>query len=237
MAVIKDKETPEEKQELSGAKQVWANIKLIWANRQYRSAIKLFLYLIFMATVLIMINMNTSQNINNQVNIKTPLELFGDLDNYQYQTIINKNNELTVLDGNYFNSENNFTVNNIDYKYKDNQIYLKLTNEVLTTESVLFNVFNLTPTTLQRMINKSEEVSKTNYKNGMIEINYELSVKDFSKIYAGQNINNDEVIAITTRLENNNINRVSLNMINYLKIIDPTINTYLIEINYLDIKE
>lgn len=244
MAVMKDKKTPNKKKEtvkkepkFEGLRNFFGNIKLIWANRQYRSAIKLFLYIIFMIAVLLFIQAGYNQNDNNII-IKTPLESFGDLDNYSYQTVINENNNLTIIDGNHLNGENNFAINGINYFTKDKQVYMVNNNEsVLADLPFIINIFDLTPSTIENMISKSEKVSKTNYKNGMVETNYQLSAKEFAKIYANKDIVSNDFVTITTRLEDNKINRIILNVTNYFKIENPMINTYLIEINYNKQKE
>lgn len=164
--------------------------KEIWSVPRYKALIKLSLYFIFFASIIIYTSIVSSKN-NRSEKILSPLEQMSLKENYKFTINTlnisftgakNKNN----IQINYNNQVNNYDlghIDNIDFEYKEILEYLDLKK-----------VYNL--------IKDKEFDSKTEFKNGTISLNYNL-----------------DNLKITTYEKNNNINKLEIEKINKYEII------------------
>ena len=138
---------------------------------------------------------------------------------YNYVIEIDENNSKITINGIYSDSES-FTYNNNTYTIKDNLVYL---NNVVVDNPIKYNVSDYYYSSIKELIEKSEFIEKTTYKDNSTKTTYNIEVKDFFYNTNYECINNCENNIVISVYESDFINQVTIDLTsvnNYKYIID-----------------
>lgn len=207
--------------------------KDIWNTKQYRAAIRLFLYLFFVVGVLIFLQLSSSRN-PEKVYL-SPLDKFKQANNYEYIYTLTEDTISQTILGIRYQEEENFQITGHQTRYllQNNQLYALLdTGSQLVDKVTSYRMIDVRPNKLAIMIEKGKEISTTNYTTGEEETTYQLSVSEFANIYDGLPIDSEEFITIKVMIKENNIISVTLDLINYRKKYVPTSTQYILKLDY-----
>jgi len=183
----------------------------LWNTPRYRSIIILALYIIFFAFVIASINSSRSTTSGtNKVDIRSA---YAQMHNYRYQANI-KNETEQILVGRVNDNKQLITFNESNYYYNNVHLYkqeesvYKQTNEQLLD----FEIWRMTPSFIDSLIEKGSFESKTEYADGEIANTYLVNVADFIELYFGDETESEEVIRVTLHQNNERILKVELDL-------------------------
>lgn len=185
----------------------------IWGNPRYRSLIILGLYAIFFTFVIMYIR---SLNDNS---LKSPkvidiMEEYKNMDNYQYRATI-KNTDTKVLIGKVDGSNQILNYNNKDYYIVNDKIYTKEDKYIELDEKFLeFDIWKIDPELVNKLLEKGEINSKTEFTDGISAKNYLVKISDFIKLYFGEEIDDDRTINVTIYESSTQVTKVELDVTN-----------------------
>ena len=149
----------------------------ILKNPKKRAIIQLVLYGIFFTIVLIMINTKSNdassyneykeKNIEQNEIINTDTEI----NEYEYEFIIDN----IEIDGNIVDGENTFVIDNITYVKSNDITYNMSTNEQVND----FNIDKYLYNNIEQLIEKSEFIEKTTFKDNSEKTTYLLNDENY----------------------------------------------------------
>ena len=150
--------------------------KKIWSVPRYKALIKLSLYFIFFASIIIYSNVVSKRSNQNEKTL-TPLEKMSLKENYNFtintlDVSFTGNKTGNIIQINYNDKINSYDleeIDNIDFKYKEILEYLDLKK-----------IYNL--------IKDEEFDSKTEFKDGIISLNYKLDNLEITTYENNRNI-------------------------------------------------
>lgn len=147
-------------------------------NPKKRAIMQLFIYGIFFIFVFIVINASSPKEVDyedyvEQKEIENNEEVIpnNQILNYQYSFIINNLN----IEGSLINNENSFTIDNITYIKKDNITYNSNTMEIIDDFDIDKYLYN----NIENLIETSEFVEKTTYKDNSEKITYLVNNEEY----------------------------------------------------------
>ena len=211
----------------------------LWHDPKYKSLIKIGLYLLFILILILIVRVKKAtykpNRINNQQNTninKTIVDKIDSMKNYEYEIVLNINNNTDTLKGIKYNDINEFENIKTSEKYeiKDNIIYKKGTNEKQDLFYINFN--NLSLANIKTYLTDENKKSEISYNNN--EIKKEYNIVDFNIInekYA------NKFVKLNTYENENYIYKIELNIIDLMKEKDKNIINYNITINYNNINQ
>ena len=202
-------------------------------------------YFVFFLIIIFLLRTGYKRNNANPKQVKTGYgedysftELFDQ--NYHFVYKENRNDIETKYEGNSLENNMEFVKSGMpasEYiKYKD-KFYIKDSNLLTWNETInpiIFYPFVL-PSNLKRIINNGEYVSYITYvENKEKDFNYEISNNNIRKVLDLEEIPNDvtKTKVIVKVEENNKVKAITLDLTDYYKINDITINKYIITISY-----
>jgi len=165
-------------------KEKFEILKNIWSVPRYKALIELGLFFIFFLSIFIISKVPSN---NEPVVYKSPLEVFRDKNNYQFQIKINDE----IIEGNFLNDKINLNYNNINYTC-ENQIVEP------TNFPYIDYLIYIDTNYIYNLIANEEIYSKTEFNDGTI-----------SKVYKLDNLE------ITTYELNSQIKKIEINDTNY----------------------
>lgn len=182
-------------------KETLDKLKELWKIPRYKALIQLGLYLLFFTiTFGFMYLIGIISGNKETIAIKTPLENYKEMVNYEYTYNIKINNIDNNITGTKYNDKNEFKYLNNEYYINNKLVYSKKTNEQidkLINFDILFldqnNLFDL-------MTNYSINNKKTVYNNNNSKTEYTISY-------------NSNEINMTTYIEDNYINKITISFI------------------------
>ena len=178
-----------------------------------RAITSLLLYGIFFVIVFLIIA-NSSEVSKNYVPT-TKDEIIG----YNYTIDIEENDNKLLINGVYSDTES-FSYNNNNYVIKDNLIYL---NDVVVDNPIKYNVKDYYYDSIKELIDKSEFIEKTTYKDDSTKTIYNIKVEDFFYNTNYECLNNCLNNIVISVYESDYINQVTIDLTsvnNYKYIID-----------------
>lgn len=205
----------------------------IWKVKQYRSAIKLALYFIFVAGVLIFLQLS-SRSTPYQV-VLSPLEQYEQANNYEYTYTITENSVSSVIYGTRYKEKEIFQIagNETKYLLEQNQVYALLpTGKQSANLQTSFKIDKLSPDVIGKILKEAKEISTTTYTTGEKETMYELPVHTFAEIYNGLPVSSEEVIKVKVMIKDSQVTTVLLDLTAYRKLYMATCNQYLLKLEY-----
>lgn len=186
-------------------KKVRENLK----DPKKKAITQLVLYGIFFIFVFALISSNDSSNPPKQY-----IEEKKGIDSYEYIYKINNNNIITEISGTILNNEERFNYNNISY-YKTNNIIYDLNNiEVLNPLTFDTNIYSYK--NIEKLIENSEFIEKTTYKDNSEKITYNISALNYFNFMndtTACSVKDCSTININFIVEkNDNINHIQINL-------------------------
>lgn len=227
---------------------LWGKFKKIWSVPRYRALIYLGMYTLFFIFVFMFINSNQTEKSVQPKPIKTAIEKYSEMTNYEFDFQLKKetneinpkinkdiNNNLVVFGG---KTKDNVTIINNKYFLKNNTIYEIIDEQIKVLPATLvdINIFKLKPDNISKLINLGELNYETKFKDGSLEKSYLVPLKDVVKNFKGEEIvDPKKSIEIKYKEKDKVINEVVLDLSNYQNYINKNNNSYIIKINYKNI--
>ena len=182
-------------------------------NPKKRAITSLVLYLGFFIFVYFIIEGATEKS----GNYISPVE--DKTFNYNYTIEIDENNKKTLIYGIYSDVKS-FNYNNNNYVINNDLIYL---NGVVVDNPIKYNVTDYYYDNIEELIEKSDFIEKTTYKDESTKTTYNIKVKDFFYNTNYECMNNCENNIVISVYESDYINQVTIDLMgvnNYKYIID-----------------
>ena len=200
--------------------------KKIWKNKRYRAIFVFLLYLLFFALMFIILFIKNSFR-KPQVIEKE--KRYEDYSIYSYNTILNINNKLYVIEGKRYNEKYEFVYDNVTYEFK--------IGEDVDVDKNVFTSFNFDPKYINNIIKKSKLLSETKIiSDNILEKKYLIKLKDYIELndIVLEEYDENLDLYITLAYKNNNVLYVDLQLDNLFKYYD-NIFKYEIKITYSNI--
>ena len=200
--------------------------KKIWKNKRYRAISIFLLYLFFFALMFIILFIKNSFR-KPQVIEKE--KRYEDYSIYSYNTILNINNKLYVIEGKRYNEKYEFVYDNVTYEFK--------IGEDVDVDKNVFTSFNFDPKYINNIIKKSKLLSETKIiSDNILEKKYLIKLKDYIELndIVLEEYDENLDLYITLAYKNNNVLYVDLQLDNLFKYYD-NIFKYEIKITYSNI--
>ena len=200
--------------------------KKIWKNKRYRAIFVFLLYLLFFALMFIILFIKNSFR-RPQVIEKE--KRYEDYSIYSYNTILNINNKLYVIEGKRYNEKYEFVYDNVTYEFK--------IGEDVDVDKNVFTSFNFDPKYINNIIKKSKLLSETKIiSDNILEKKYLIKLKDYIELndIVLEEYDENLDLYITLAYKNNNVLHVDLQLDNLFKYYD-NIFKYEIKITYSNI--
>lgn len=219
-----------EKKEHNG---LFKRIREYWKIPRYRALIKLGLYIFFFVIVLLYIRimnlLSTRVESTPEVNA---MVTFATMDNYEYYYEINSGISSYTISGIRYGNQDNFRIGNDSFYVENNVIYsvdgLKDITNIIPIDLVL-----LRPERMYQFLQSSTDANKIEYQNGESKVTYIIPVTEFNIIFLQEiDLSNTDVVEVTTYEKNHQIYKLDLNIYNLMKLLDPTLESYSIQITY-----
>lgn len=195
-----------------------------------RSIMLLAFYFVFFFIVILMINQSESKyesktnNKNAEVTeIEEKQNEEENIDNYDYQIIINDLGNNVVFDGTYIDHTTLFNYNNNIYYLNNNNLYI-IDNTTYYSATIPYNINKIF--SINELIKDSNLEYTKEYNDGRIEKNYIIDSNEFYKYYYDTNSNYID----------NNINIIVNEINNQLSSININLNSLDINIKSIEIK-
>lgn len=217
--------------------------KELWGNPRGRAAILLGVYGLFLLFVVggVRTNLNTKKSMTN--NETQPAQekkeskvSFEDMDNYEYDMKVTKNEEITLFQGKHYEKLDLFihTGTNQAYYVEEGNTY-QIINGMktpLTTPLYNIDISKFTPEFIGTLLKEATLDYTTNYSTGVEKKNYILSVPAFMRLVYGTTVSSNEIITITTSMKNQEMQNVEIDLLGYERATDSSITKMMIEITY-----
>ena len=200
--------------------------KKIWKNKRYRAIFVFLLYLLFFALMFIILFIKNSFR-RPQVIEKE--KRYEDYSIYSYNTILNINNKLYVIEGKRYNEKYEFVYDNVTYEFK--------IGEDVDVDKNVFTSFNFDPKYINNIIKKSKLLSETKIiSDNILEKKYLIKLKDYIELndIVLEEYDENLDLYITLAYKNNDVLYVDLQLDNLFKYYD-NIFKYEIKITYSNI--
>lgn len=223
----------------------WRKLREIWATPRGRAIILLCIYGIFITFVLSGVRGNIkkqNQHSTPATEEQTPTVTYtqlSDLDNYEYDMKITKDDMIITYQGKHADQVDLFidTSNNNSY-YLEQGIIYQIMNGVkqpVATPISEIDILRLNPETLQALIDEATLDYTKNYASGIEEKQYILSLPAFMRIIYASTISSNEIVTITTSTNENNIQKITLDLSGYSRYNNLNITNFTIDIDYKNV--
>lgn len=199
--------------------------KKIWKNKRYRAIFVFLLYLLFFALMFIILFIKNSFR-RPQVIEKE--KRYEDYSIYSYNTILNINNKLYVIEGKRYNEKYEFIYDDVTYEFK--------IGEDVDVDKNVFDSFNFDPKYINNIMKKSKLLSETKIiSDNILEKKYLIKLKDYIELndIVLEEYDENLDLYITLAYKNNDVLYVDLELDNLFKYYD--IFKYEIKITYSNI--
>lgn len=157
------------------------DIKEKLKNPKTRSLTLLGIYVLFFIFVFLVLNSGSETSNYTYEEKKSTIDNFKDMESYQYKITYTNTLSIDIIDGTYYKNTSLYNFNNNKY-YFDINNYL-IDNDSYYISVIQYNVSKIFNNNIYTIFENLEEISKTTYKNGMIEINYNLDSNIFYKYF------------------------------------------------------
>lgn len=202
--------------------------KKIWKNKRYRAIFIFLLYLLFFALMFIILFIKNSFRKPQVIEKEKKYE---DYSIYSYNTILNINNKLYVIEGKRYNEKYEFVYDNVTYEFK--------IGEDVDVDKNVFTSFNFDPKYINNIIKKSKLLSETKIiSDNILEKKYLIKLKDYIELndIVLEEYDENLDLYITLAYKNNDVLYVDLQLDNLFKYYD-NIFKYEIKITYSNIDD
>lgn len=203
-------------------KEKIATFKKLWAIPRYKAIIQLilwisFFFLLYLILVTISIFNKPYEKNNKPVIIKTALENYQEMVNYEYKYtfnyVLNKENNALLIEGTKYNEQNTFKLLGNKYILTNDVIYDINNNEVSNLTD--YDLILLEPKNIVLLLDQAKNKEITEYTSGEVKTEYTF----------------DDML-ITTYESDNYIKKIDLDITNYMTKNNNKITSYTINITY-----
>lgn len=203
------------------------DIKEFLKDKRKRAILILLIYFIFFIFVYYIFHTyKTIDQPQEEVVLKTPLETYCEMGNYEFDATYEVNNQILEISGKNFRQDVYLTINQEDYYLKDN-IFYKIEDDKLILTNLDIKFYSVDD--ICSSVNKAVLVSKSeDYENDYIINKYNVPIKD---------IDIDTNFYLSLIEEDEKIIGVEIDLSNYRIELDEDISKYVIKINYKNIGE
>lgn len=215
-------------------------LRELWKVPRYKSFIVLGLYFAFFLFVIIYSTIVRSLNSNMPETVKmdatTRLSI---MDNYEYEYDVKAITPNGIfgytVSGMRYNGNDNFEILNNDFYIADNIIY-SVDENIDINSIVQFDLLAIRPNRIYEFLKESTLTDKIEYESGDIKYIYTIPVKNFNIAFLqGIDDDNTDTVEITLYEEDDYITEIDLNIVSLMKLVDSSVLSYTIEIEYSNI--
>lgn len=227
---------------MKNIKSFFRTFKEAWDNPRLRAIITLGFYVVFFLFVFIYIFV--MESIGQNSGIKSlqeadPFMAYQSMKSYEYTYDITSTDGVNSLNhkilGVHTENLDSFSINNYKFYIQDNVIYSKIEG-VQITDILPIDLMMLTPSNLSNYFVNDYLTNKTTYENGDMKAEFSIPVYNFNIAFLqGTLLDNPNYVIITVYIEDNHIQRLSINLDELMKLVDVTIQNYTIDITYNNI--
>lgn len=208
------------------------NVKEVLKDSKKKSIIQLCLYFIFFVFVFIVISSGNDKPIENKVeNVDNSAD--NSVNNYEYVYRIINNENILEVTGKLKDNEQIFTYNALNYYKNDSGIYLLDDTNLTYPQNIDFNIDKYSYQNMESLIEKSEFIEETTYKDNSKKTTYNININDYFDTLKEENNCNEidcsNINATVIVEESDYINNININLTNYYNY------NYNIEISYSNI--
>lgn len=214
-------------------KSKWVILKEMWKDPKKHAIICLCLYAIFFLGIFIMFKVmsitSSIKNENKETHELTELEMYKDMNNYEYNYNISLNGNTYYIEGTVYLNKEKFELknNNTSFYITDNN--QEYDNDYLNLEdSINLNLEMIKPNNIYLILKDLNPTSTTEYKDMTKKEVYNLKLDRIKDILRNTYNNYEENIVINIYSQNKEINKIEID-INTQEL------TETIEIEYLNI--
>ena len=223
----------------------WRKFREIWANPRGRAAILLGIYGVFIVFVVSGVRGNVKNRdryqdqTHQEPEISKPTKDYSELDNYEYDLVITRDTNVLTYQGKHAGEVDLFidTTTNQSY-YLEQSILYQIINGVkqpVATPIQEIDITKLTPTMIQTLLDESTLDYTKQYASGIEEKQYILSLPAFMNLFYGSTISSNEIVTITTSMNEEVMEKVTIDLSGYSRYSEFSFTTFTIEITYKNI--
>lgn len=219
--------------------ETFSLIKELWGNKRYRSLFWLGLYFIFFFVIIVSSRSNYSEPLDSQTpennpNIDIVLaveEYMNDLDEYDYEISLNKDDIL--ITGNVKNDTNTFTFNKKNYVIVADSIYLENGTNLIKTDLTKNSeiIIPINKITINQIKNYIRNIESTDIikQDSIYTVKYNLPL---SNVLDSEEGNFNLSINYSTKLES-----IEIDLTDYIISKNMKYDNYILTIKILDNKD
>ena len=186
--------------------EFWNLVKEAWRDPRKKAIIKLSVYMVFFLVVILMIkgsrslpNLDESPKIDN---------------NYRFTYTLNDN---IIVNGNYDQDIIRYELETQVYYIYDNIYYKLVDNTLVNNVSPGLKIDKFLLNQLESYLSNSEELYKTEFKDGSIKKGYQMTVENFAFIYDNKEIIDKNYIDFSVTTSDNQVVEIMFNLTPYFR--------------------
>lgn len=210
-----------------------SKFKELWRDKRFRSLIFLGFWIAFAIIVIAAYRPMYNSSVKSYQEKKTNTVNSSVMNNYSYSLVDTKDSKMNVIVGKVYNEYNLFTVNNVEYYY-NGKLY-KMTEPITEIDVSNLGYLRITPKVINNMIERASELEANKYSLPLIDFitlynPTELNTIDSSKI-------TNKNVLIDVYKKDGLFYKVDINITEYVKIKEATVNSDVLTFNYTEINE
>ncbi|MEI3529640.1 MAG: hypothetical protein V8Q75_01020 [Bacilli bacterium] len=203
--------------------EFWNLVKEAWRDPRKKAIIKLSVYMVFFLVVILMIkgsrslpNLDESPKIDN---------------NYRFTYTLNDN---IIVNGNYDQDIIRYELETQVYYIYDNIYYKLVDNTLVNNVSPGLKIDKFLLNQLESYLSNSEELYKTEFKDGSIKKGYQMTVENFAFIYDNKEIIDKNYIDFSVTTSDNQVVEIMFNLTPYFRNYYNIQSDYNLKISFSD---
>lgn len=203
--------------------EFWNLVKEAWRDPRKKAIIKLSAYMVFFLVVILMIkgsrslpNLDESPKIDN---------------NYRFTYTLNDN---IIVNGNYDQDIIRYELETQVYYIYDNIYYKLVDNTLVNNVSPGLKIDKFLLNQLESYLSNSEELYKTEFKDGSIKKGYQMTVENFAFIYDNKETIDKNYIDFSVTTSDNQVVEIMFNLTPYFRNYYNIQSDYNLKISFSD---
>lgn len=217
----------------------FTKLREYWKIPRYKSLIILGLYMFGFAALIIYSNIVNNNRVIDDIPELDAITNLSTMDNYEYLYEVEARTSTGVsgydITGIRYDDIDNFSIIGNDFYVQDDVIYSKV-DGVDINKMVHFDLMMLRPDDIYEYLKNSTLISKVEYESGEIKSIYTLPIKFFNIVYLDSiPTDNNDVIEITIYEDSDYINKIEIDILNIMKLVNSDLKSYKLNITYSNI--
>lgn len=203
--------------------EFWNLVKESWRDPRKKAIIKLSAYMVFFLVVILMIkgsrslpNLDESPKVDN---------------NYRFTYTLNDN---IIVNGNYDQDIIRYELERQVYYIYDNIYYKLVENTLVNNVNPGLKIDKFLLNRLESYLSNSEELYKTEFKDGSIKKGYQMTVENFAFIYDNKEIIDKNYIDFSVTTSDNQVVEIMFNLAPYFRNYYNIQSDYNLKISFSD---